>query len=61
MFSVNDLNSFKSVKEKWVAEITEHFPTTPFILVENKTDLEKRAMKTSQLRLASSLGVRLKP
>ena len=41
VFSVVDLDSFQSVREKWIPEIKEHCPATPVILVGNKTDLRK--------------------
>lgn len=40
-FSVVSPSSYKNVKEKWVPEITQHCPSTPFLLVGTKTDLRE--------------------
>ncbi|XP_071109569.1 cdc42 homolog [Haliotis cracherodii] len=38
-FSVVSPSSFASVTEKWVPEILEYSPSTPFLIVGTKTDL----------------------
>ena len=38
-FSVEDPDSFENVKSKWIDEIREYRPNTPFILVGTQTDL----------------------
>ncbi|XP_072023998.1 cdc42 homolog [Amphiura filiformis] len=42
-FSVVSPSSFENVKEKWVPEITNHYPRTPFILVGTQIDLREDA------------------
>lgn len=39
-FSCNNPRSFESIRTKWLPEIRNHMPTTPFILVATKTDLK---------------------
>lgn len=39
LFSVDNMESFHAIKEKWLPEITHHMPGTPWILVGTKTDL----------------------
>ena len=38
-FSVEDPDSFENVRSKWVAEIKQYRPNTPFLLVGTQTDL----------------------
>ena len=38
-FSVEDPDSFENIKTKWIPEIRQYRPNTPFILVGTQTDL----------------------
>ena len=38
-FSVDSKNSYSNIKEKWIKEVREAAPKSPFILVMTKTDL----------------------
>uniref|UniRef100_A0A8C5XM20 Cell division cycle 42 n=1 Tax=Microcebus murinus TaxID=30608 RepID=A0A8C5XM20_MICMU len=38
-FTVVSSSSFENVKEKWVPEITHHYPKTPFLLTRTQSDL----------------------
>ncbi|KAI4460293.1 rho family gtpase [Holotrichia oblita] len=40
-FSINKRESFTNIKSKWVVEIKEYMPGTPFILVGTKNDLRE--------------------
>lgn len=40
-FSCVDPPSFNNIKEKWIPEILQHMPNTPYILVATKTDLRE--------------------
>ena len=56
VFSVVDLLSFKSVKKNWIPEIKEHCPTTPVILVGNKTDLREKRKKNITTEMGRQLA-----
>jgi small GTP-binding protein len=40
-FSITSPNSLENVKTKWVPELQQHSPGTPFILVGTKADMRK--------------------
>jgi small GTP-binding protein len=43
MFSVVNVNSFRSIKEHWYPEVKRYCPDTPLFLVGTKTDLKDTA------------------
>uniref|UniRef100_A0A671F6E0 Cell division cycle 42 n=1 Tax=Rhinolophus ferrumequinum TaxID=59479 RepID=A0A671F6E0_RHIFE len=48
-FSVVSPSSCENVKEKWVPEVTQHYPKTPFLLVGTQIDLRDDASTTEKL------------
>ncbi|KAI4460273.1 rho family gtpase [Holotrichia oblita] len=50
-FSINKRESFTNIESKWVVEIKEYMPGTPFILVGTKNDL--REVDDATLKLIS--------
>lgn len=58
-FSVVSPSSYENVKEKWVPDITQYCPGTPFLLVGTRTDL-RNDHKTLE-KLAENKESPLKP
>ena len=56
VFSVVDLHSFESVQKQWIPEIKEHCPTTPVILVGNKTDFREKCNENA----TTEMGLRVR-
>ncbi|KAH3846966.1 uncharacterized protein LOC127873962 [Dreissena polymorpha] len=48
-FSVADEDSFNNVKTKWIPEIRQYRPGTPFILVGTKRDRRNSTLESSRL------------
>ena len=55
-FSVEDPDSFENVKSKWVSEIREYRPNTPFILVGTQTDLRGSVVDLTDECITSAQG-----
>jgi len=49
-FSLVHPNSFHNVKSKWLPELKQYAPNTPFVLIGTKEDLLKDATVTKQLK-----------
>ncbi|KAJ0055312.1 hypothetical protein NL108_014215 [Boleophthalmus pectinirostris] len=64
-FSVVSPSSYENVKEKWVPEITQHCPNTPYLLVGTQTHLRndhsvlKKLAKNKQRPLQQEDGEKL--
>jgi cell division control protein 42 len=52
-FSVVSPHSFQNVKQKWVPELQEHSPNTPFILVGTQTDMRSDQATLDELRASN--------
>lgn len=55
-FSVEDPDSFENVKSKWVSEIREYRPNTPFVLVGTQTDLRGSVVDLTDECITSAKG-----
>jgi len=55
-FSVDDQDSFENVKSKWIPEIKEFRPNTPFILLGTQTDLRHSLVDITDACITSTKG-----
>merc|ERR1712012_1083644 len=58
-FDVTNRESFKSIKKKWIPEITEHKPGTPYIIVGCKAELKDHEGSYEEAnQMAKTLGAK---
>lgn len=48
MYDVTSPSTFEALKETWLPMMTKHSPSSPFVLVGNKTDLRESQESTEQ-------------
>ena len=58
-FSVEDPDSFENVKNKWIPEIRQYRPDTPYILVGNQTDLRGSVVDLTGECITTEQGKRI--
>ena len=62
-YSIISHSSFENIRKKWIQEIHQHAPGTPFVLVGTKTDLRNDNANASEKSdgeiLATELGAKM--